>query len=122
MLQLWLQTPTQHSSSCSEVIGLHQLGPSPYCRNRPHPDIVFVRFCFFKTNKIHDRDDEVDHVLLLQILYRKIKCKETMCLLRRWLRVPTEINGKLVKRRKGVPQEGGTLRKHPVGVFSERAS
>lgn len=66
--------------------------------------------------------DEVDHVLLLQILYRKIKCKETMCLLRRWLRVPTEINGKLVKRRKGVPQEGGTLRKHPVGVFSERAS
>lgn len=48
--------------------------------------------------------DEVDHVLLLQILYRKIKCKETMCLLRRWLRVPMELNGKLVKRRKGIPQ------------------
>ena len=48
--------------------------------------------------------DEVDHVLLLQILYRKIKCKQTMCLLRRWLRVPMEIDGKLVKRRKGVPQ------------------
>ncbi len=48
--------------------------------------------------------DEVDHVLLLQILYRKIKCKETMRLIRRWLRVPIELNGKLVKRRKGVPQ------------------
>jgi len=48
--------------------------------------------------------DEVDHVLLLQILYRKIKCKATMTLLRRWLRVPIEQNGKLVKRRKGVPQ------------------
>ena len=48
--------------------------------------------------------DEVDHVLLLQILYRKIKCKPTMKLLRQWLRVPIERNGKLVKRRKGVPQ------------------
>lgn len=48
--------------------------------------------------------DEVDHVLLLQLLYRKIKCKATMCLIRRWLRVPIEINGKLCKRRKGVPQ------------------
>ena len=48
--------------------------------------------------------DEVDHVLLMQILYRKIKCKATMTLLRRWLRVPIEQNGKLVKRRKGVPQ------------------
>jgi len=48
--------------------------------------------------------DEVDHVLLLQILFRKIKCKATMCLIRRWLRVPIERNGKLEKRRKGVPQ------------------
>ena len=48
--------------------------------------------------------DEVDHVLLLQILYRKIKCKATMRLIRRWLRAPIEQNGKLVKRRKGVPQ------------------
>lgn len=48
--------------------------------------------------------DEVDHVLLLQLLYRKIKCKATMTLLRRWLRVPIEQNGKLTKRRKGVPQ------------------
>ncbi len=48
--------------------------------------------------------DEVDHCLLLQILYRKIKCRETMRLIRRWLRVPILVEGKLVKRRKGVPQ------------------
>ncbi len=48
--------------------------------------------------------DDVNHVLLLQILYRKIKCKATMCLLRRWLRAPMQIKGKLEKRRKGVPQ------------------
>jgi len=48
--------------------------------------------------------DMVDHVLLLQILYRKIKCKATMRMIRRWLRVPIEHNGKLEKRRIGVPQ------------------
>lgn len=48
--------------------------------------------------------DEVDHVILLQILYRKIKCKATMTIIRRWLRAPIQLNGKLVKRRKGVPQ------------------
>jgi RNA-directed DNA polymerase len=48
--------------------------------------------------------DEVDHCLLLNILRRHIKCQATMCLIRRWLRVPISINGKLVKRRKGVPQ------------------
>lgn len=48
--------------------------------------------------------DEVSHVLLLEILYRKIKCKATMRLIRRWLRVPVLLNGKLAKRRKGIPQ------------------
>ena len=48
--------------------------------------------------------DMVDHVLLLQLLYRKIKCKTTMCLIRRWLRAPLEKEGKLIKRRIGVPQ------------------
>ncbi len=48
--------------------------------------------------------DEVDHVLLLEILYRTIKCSETMRLIRRWLRVPILQNGILVKRQKGVPQ------------------
>jgi len=48
--------------------------------------------------------DEVDHCYLLQLLYRKIKCRETMRLIRKWLRSPIQIKGKLVKRRKGVPQ------------------
>jgi RNA-directed DNA polymerase len=48
--------------------------------------------------------DEVDHSLLLQLLYRKIKCHTTLRLIRKWLRAPILINGKLTKRRKGVPQ------------------
>jgi group II intron reverse transcriptase/maturase len=48
--------------------------------------------------------DEVDHCHLLQLLYRKIKCRETMRLIRKWLRAPILLKGKLVKRRKGVPQ------------------
>lgn len=48
--------------------------------------------------------DEVDHCHLLQLLYRKIKCQETLRLIRKWLRAPILINGKLVKSRKGVPQ------------------
>jgi group II intron reverse transcriptase/maturase len=48
--------------------------------------------------------DEVDHCYLLQLLYRKIKCRETLRLIRKWLRSPIQIDGKLVKHRKGVPQ------------------
>jgi group II intron reverse transcriptase/maturase len=48
--------------------------------------------------------DEVDHCLLLQILYRKVKCRQTLRLIRKWLRAPIQLDGKLVKRRKGVPQ------------------
>jgi group II intron reverse transcriptase/maturase len=48
--------------------------------------------------------DEVDHCLLLQFVYRKVKCPLTMRLIRKWLRTPIQINGRLVKRRKGVPQ------------------
>jgi group II intron reverse transcriptase/maturase len=48
--------------------------------------------------------DQVDHCLLLQLLYRKVKCQVTMRLIRKWLRAPIYINGKLTKRRKGVPQ------------------
>jgi group II intron reverse transcriptase/maturase len=48
--------------------------------------------------------DEVDHCHLLQLLYRKIKCQQTLGLIRKWLRSPIQIDGKLVKRRKGVPQ------------------
>ena len=90
--------------------------------------------------------DEIDHVLLLQILYRKRAerkentrwvflanepaCsggkKATMTLLRRWLRVPIEQDGRLVKRRKGVPQGSpispllSNIILHELDVFMEK--
>ena len=48
--------------------------------------------------------DEVEHCLLLQLIYRKVKCPLTLCLIRKWLRAPVLIQGKLTKRRRGVPQ------------------
>jgi group II intron reverse transcriptase/maturase len=48
--------------------------------------------------------DEVNHCLLLQLLYLKLKCPLTLGLIRKWLRAPILIDGKLTKRRKGVPQ------------------
>jgi len=48
--------------------------------------------------------DEVDHCLLLNLIYQKVKCPITLRLIRKWLRVPIQIKGKLIKRRKGVPQ------------------
>ena len=48
--------------------------------------------------------DEVDHSFLLQLLYNKVKCPITLRLIRKWLRAPIKIKGKLIKRRKGVPQ------------------
>lgn len=48
--------------------------------------------------------DEVDHCLLLQLLYSKVKCPLVLCLIRKWLRAPIVINGVLTKRRKGIPQ------------------
>ena len=52
--------------------------------------------------------DEVDHRYLLQLVYRKIKCKETMRLIRKWLRAPIQINGRLVKRRIGAKRKSRT--------------
>jgi len=48
--------------------------------------------------------DEVDHCLLLERLYAKVKCPITLRMIRKWIRTPILINGKLHKRRKGVPQ------------------
>ena len=60
-------------------------------------------------NRIVDIDlknffDEVDHCLLLNLIHQKVKCRITLALVRKWLRAPMKTNGKLVKRRKGVPQ------------------
>ena len=42
--------------------------------------------------------------LLMILIYRKVKCPLTLKLIRKFLRAPISINGKLVKRRQGVPQ------------------
>jgi len=49
--------------------------------------------------------DEVDHCQLLNLIYRKVKCPITMRLIRKWLRAPMMLKGKLTKRTKGVPQD-----------------
>jgi RNA-directed DNA polymerase len=48
--------------------------------------------------------DEVAHYKLLQLIYNRVKCPDTLWLIRKWLRAPILIKGKLHKRRKGVPQ------------------
>ncbi|WP_375580461.1 group II intron reverse transcriptase/maturase [Marivirga tractuosa] len=48
--------------------------------------------------------DEVDHAVLLELLYQKVKCRTTLRLIRKWLRAPILIKGKLIRRRKGMPQ------------------
>ena len=44
--------------------------------------------------------DQVDHAILLQLIYNKVKCPTTLFLIRLWLRTPIVINGVLTKRRK----------------------
>jgi hypothetical protein len=46
----------------------------------------------------------VDHGILFELIYKKVKCSQTMQLLRRMIRAPIQIEDKLHKRRKGVPQ------------------
>jgi len=48
--------------------------------------------------------DQVDHAILLELIHRKVTCRLTMKLLRKFLRAPMQIKGTLYKRRKGVPQ------------------
>src|SRR5690554_7552512 len=45
--------------------------------------------------------DEVDHSVLLQLIYQRVKCPATLRLVRKWLRSPIQINGKLHRRRNG---------------------
>ena len=53
--------------------------------------------------------DEVAHYKILQLIYEKMKCSTTLRLIRKWLRAPILIDGKLHKRRKGLPQEEGVV-------------
>ncbi|MBP2831275.1 group II intron reverse transcriptase/maturase [Aquimarina sp. U1-2] len=48
--------------------------------------------------------DEVDHDFLLSLIYKKMKCKATMKLLRKFLKAPILISKRLHERKKGVPQ------------------
>jgi group II intron reverse transcriptase/maturase len=64
--------------------------------NSGHQDIVNIDLKGFF--------DEVDHCILLQLVYKKVTCPSTLRLIRKWLRVPLLKNGKLHKRRKGIPQ------------------
>ena len=48
--------------------------------------------------------DEVEHYILLELIYKKVQCKKVLKLLRSFLRAPIQIEGKLQKRRKGVAQ------------------
>jgi len=48
--------------------------------------------------------DEVAHYKILQLIYEKVKCVTTLRLIRKWLRAPILINGRLRRRRKGLPQ------------------
>lgn len=48
--------------------------------------------------------DEVSHELLMTLIYHRVKCPLTLKLIRKFLRAPISKNGKLEKRRKGVPQ------------------
>ena len=48
--------------------------------------------------------DEVEHHILLELIYKRVKCRMTLKLIRGFLRAPILIDGRLRKRRKGVPQ------------------
>lgn len=76
---------------------LHQAaGQSLKFINDGYQDIVDIDLkCFF---------DEVAHYKLLQLIFNKVKCPATLWLIRKWLRAPIRINGRMYKRRKGVPQ------------------
>lgn len=48
--------------------------------------------------------DEVDHGILMELVYNKVQCQITLGLIRKWLTAPIQIDGRLHKRKKGIPQ------------------
>lgn len=66
------------------------------CINDGYQDIVDIDLKGFF--------DEVNHAKLLQLIYKRVKCPTTLRLIRKWLRAPILIKGRLHKRRKGMPQ------------------
>ncbi len=58
--------------------------------------------------------DEVDHCLLLQLLYRKVKCPLTLRLIRKWMRAPIEwqTHQKTKGRSTGVSAQSAFIQHH----------
>lgn len=48
--------------------------------------------------------DEVEHHILLDLLFKKVKCEKTLKIIRKFLHAPILKSGRLQKRRKGLPQ------------------
>ena len=87
----------KHSYGFRPNRNAHQaLKQSLFNINKGYQDIVDIDLKSFF--------DEVEHYVLLELIYKKVKCQKTLKLLRSFLRAPIQIKGKLHKRRKGVPQ------------------
>jgi group II intron reverse transcriptase/maturase len=91
--------------------GVHELANARFRPNRNAQKAVQKAFQYINEGYAYIVDidlqtffDEVDHSILLHLLFRKIKCGLTLRLIRKWLKAPILIDGKLHKRRKGVPQ------------------
>ena len=79
--------------------------------------LLLEEICIIRLSSIVDIDlkgffDEVEHYKLLQLIYDRVKCETTLRLIRKWLQAPILVDGKLKRRRKGVPQDEGM---HPKG-------
>jgi RNA-directed DNA polymerase len=107
--RLWQQAVHQIISPMFEVeFTEYSYGFRPH-RNAHQAILQAQKYIHNGCNYIVDIDlksffDEVDHEILLRLLFVKVKCPVTLRLIRQWLRAPIEINGKLIRRRKGVPQ------------------
>ena len=55
--------------------------------------------------------DQGPHDILLGLIYKKVKYKLMLKLLRSFLRAPIQIQGRLYKRRKGFPRGSSLTRK-----------
>jgi len=85
----------QHSCGSGPQRNAHQaISQSLENINSSYKDIVDIDLKGFF--------DEVEHYILLELIYKKVKCKPTIKLLRSFLKVPILIDGKLHKRKKGV--------------------
>ena len=110
-MSLSFRIPVSVYSRIEYLKGVHELAIARFRPNKSLHLAVMKALGYINEGWQHIVDidlktffDEVDHSYLLQLLYRKIKCPKTLRLIRKWLRAPILINGRLVKRRKGVPQ------------------